>query len=470
MEAKFLRLLVLSSFLIVGCNNAKKENNEPEQQQSSGDQGGDPTSQKQYLKKKVNVKMEALLKGSAMPYLVEFDYDDSLFLTDAEDYNKDLSLLSFGAAVSATYESWAKDFLRDCEFNDALSHQMDIEPTEDSLGYTLGHRTIDDSELFAVMVRGHEYKREWANNFIIGESGDHEGWTARTNELYSSLSSYVNQYKGGKTVKLWIVGYSRAGAISNMLGSKLLRESFGVTAKNMFVYTFEAPAGLSEEHAVEYKNIHNIVNSGDIVTYIPPTQYELHRAGVDFGIYDINFGTYVTQFDSTLSVPDWVPCNSSDFGGETISNDADLAQYLINDIFSQKVSSVATAHNRATYVANYQSGLSYSVGLLLALSGSTRSALMNNIMSLAMIMYMENDGQQLANSLKTYLDQDNVEYENDKLVEACAIFEKAFKNLFGTVINLYTSNTYKTNLTRILDMHYPEVTYVLLKNAHSKLA
>ena len=474
MKVKFLRLLVLSSFILVGCNNPSKknENTESEQQQPSGDQGGQtPGDSYVPLKKKVNVKMEALLKGSDTPYNIEFDYDDSLFLKDAEVYDKDLSLLSLGAAVSATYENWAKDFLRDCEFSDSLSHEMNIEPTENTLGYTLGHKDVNGSELFAVMIRGHEYKKEWANNFIIGETGDHQGWLARASELYTSLASYVNQYKGQKNVKLWIVGYSRAGAISNILSSLIFRgNGFTANAKDMFVYTFEAPAGLTQEHAIKYKNVHNIVNSADIVTYIPPTQYELHRAGVDFGIYDINFGTYVTQFDSTLSVPDWVPCNSSDFGGETISNDADLAQYLINDIFSQKVSSVATAHNRATYVANYQSGLSYSVGLLLALSGSTRSALMNNIMSLAVIMYMENDGQQLANSLKTYLDQDDVEYENDKLVEACAIFEKAFKNLFGTVINLYMSNTYKTNLTRILDMHYPEVTYVLLKNAHSKLA
>ena len=94
MRAKLLRLLVMSSFLIVGCNNPfQKKEKEPEEQQPSGDQGGgDQTPQKQYLKKKVNVKMEALLKGSAMPYIVEFDYDDALFLTDAEDYNKDLSL------------------------------------------------------------------------------------------------------------------------------------------------------------------------------------------------------------------------------------------------------------------------------------------------------------------------------------------------------------------------------------------
>ena len=484
MRAKFLRLLVLSSFILVGCNNPFKKGEpqvEPEQQQS-GDQGGgeqgggeqgggEQTPTDTHLQKKVNVKMEALLKNSSTPYNVEFDYDDNLFLKDAEVYDKDLSMLSLGAAISATYEDWAKDFLRDCEFNDALSHQMDIEPTEDSLGYTLGHKSIDNSELFAVMVRGHEYKREWANNFIIGETGDHEGWLARVTELNTSLSTYINQYKDEKTVRLWMVGYSRAGAISNMLASLILRtDGINVNPKNMFVYTFEAPAGLTEEHAHQYANVHNIVNSADIVTYIPPTQYGLHRAGVDFEIYDINFGTYVTQFDSSITVPDWVPCNSSDFGGNTISNDVDLTQYLINDLFSQKVSSTATAHNRESYVANYQSGLSYTIGILFALSPNSRSQILANTTSLAMTIYFDSDGSQLANTLKPYLNVDGVSYTDSELVAACAVFEKAFINLFGTIIGIYMSSTYSSNLTRILDMHYPEVTYCLLKNANSKLA
>jgi hypothetical protein len=480
MKAKFLRLLVLSSFILVGCNNSakEKESTEPEQQQPSGDQGGQtPGDSYVPLKKKVNVKMEALLKGSDTPYNVEFDYDDSLFLKDAEVYDKDLSLLSLGAAISATYENWAKDFLRDCEFSDSLSHEMNIEPTENTLGYTLGHKDLNGSELFAVMIRGHEYKKEWANNFIIGETGDHQGWLARASELYTSLASYVNQYKGQKNVKLWIVGYSRAGAISNMLSSLIFRgNGFTANAKDMFVYTFEGPAGLTQEHAIKYKNVHNIVNSADIVAYIPPTQYELYRAGEDFEIYDANVATYVSQFDSQVSVPAWTTCNPSDFDGQTINNDVELTQYLINNIFANKENDAVSAHTRALYVQNYQSGLSYSVGLLLALSGTTRSQILADLQSNPMFPWNvlsiigDDTGAALASTLSTYLDQDNITYDNDELVAACAVMVKAIQNLFMKFLGYYMQDTYKGNLTRILDMHYPEVTYCLLKNAHSKLA
>ena len=479
MKAKFLRLLVLSSFILVGCNNPFKKSEpqkESEEQQPSDDQGGDQTPDNRYLKKTVTVRMEALLKGDNSLYTVDYEYDDKLFLKDAEEYDKDLSLLSLGAAISGTYENWVDGFLRDCEFEDRLAHQMDIEPTEETLGYTLGHKSIDNSELFAVIIRGHEYKKEWANNFIIGETGDHEGWLARTNELYTDLLNYVNLYKGEKTVKLWIVGYSRAGAISNMLASKLFRENFAVTAKNMFVYTFEAPAGLTEEHALEYANVHNIVNSADIVTYIPPTQYELYRAGEDFEIYDANVATYVSQFDSQVSVPAWTTCNPSDFDGQTINNDVELTQYLINNIFANKENDAVSAHSRTLYVQNYQSGLSYSIGLLLALSGTTRSQILADLQSNPMFPWNvlsligDDTGAALASTLSPYLDQDNITYDNDELVAACAVMVKAVQNLFMKFLGYYMQDTYKGNLTRILDMHYPEVTYCLLKNANSKLA
>ena len=71
--------------------------------------------------------------------------------------------------------------------------------------------------------------------------------------------------------------------------------------------------------------------------------------------------------------------------------------------------------------------------------------------------------------MKPYLDSDHVDYDYDELVLACAVFEKAFTNLFGTILNMYMGQKYSNNLTRILDMHYPEVTYCLLKNANSKL-
>ena len=33
---------------------------------------------------------------------------------------------------------------------------------------------------------------------------------------------------------------------------------------------------------------------------------------------------------------------------------------------------------------------------------------------------------------------------------------------------MYSNDEYKGSITRLIDMHYPETTYVLLKHAHEK--
>ena len=493
--SKLIKLFLLSSFVLAGCEFSDlmfwKKKDEPEQQENqegeeqtpgeggeqSGEQGGeggevtppeDPT-----FKTTVNVKMEKLLKGDNGYYNIDYQYSDGFFKEDAEVYDKDLAMLSLGAALSATYQQWVTDFLSTCKFENPTLHDFDKEPTKDTLGYALAHKEIDGSELFTVLIRGHEYKAEWQNNFIIGEEGDHEGWLARSTELYSALSSYINTYKASKTVKLWIVGYSRAGAISNLLSSLILRsDGINVNPKNMFVYTFEAPASLCEEHVHEYKNIHNIINSADLITYIPPTQYGLSRVGTDFEIYDSDISNLIKKFDSQVEIPEFVECDKSTFNNQDIEDDVDFTRYIINDIFSNKNNATYSAHTRELYVANYQEGLSYSIGLMFALTGTTRSQMMVALTNLGMgaiTMLSDTTGAALAEFLKTYLNQDNVDYDNDKLIESCAVLVKAATYLFITELFMFMGSSYGDNLKRSINMHYPEVTYTLLQNAHSKL-
>ena len=485
MKAKFLRLLILSSFVLAGCDNPldmfKKKDNEPTQQDGEP-QGGEQTPgepsepETGHFKKTITVKMEALLKGSDNYYNINVDYDDELFLKDAELYDKDLSLLSFGGAISATYESWAKGFLTDAKFENILTHDYDKEPTDTTLGYSLAHKTIDEEELFVVAIRGHEYKREWQNNFLIGKEGDHEGWLARSTELYLELTNYISQYKGGKAIKLWMFGYSRAGAIANALASLVFRgNGFSVDAKKMFVYTFEAPAALTEEHAIKYKNVHNIVNSADIVGHIPPEKYGLYRCGYDYDIYDINFASYVSEFDESIIIPSFYECSPDDFSDiqEPLVNDAELTNYLINDIFSEKSDSSVSAHTRELYVDNYQDGLSYALGMFFALSGTSRSQMMSALSGdywTVLTILGDETGAALADFLKPYLNQDNISYDDEELVSSCAVLIKAITNLFMKLLAMYMNENYKNDLSRILDMHYPEVTYCLLNQMHSKMA
>ena len=472
---KFLRLLLLSSFVLVGCDKPfSKKETEPttnDTPATPGDEGAPEGEPAKPTKKTITYKMEKLLKGSSSSYYnVDVDYDNAYFLRDAEVYDKDLSLLSFGGAISATYKTWILDFFDDTEFENITTHDYDQEPTADTLGYALAHKSIGEYELFAVAIRGHEYKKEWENNLKIGAEGDHQGYLARGNELYSALSTYINQYKGEKSIKLWSFGYSRAGALADMLASLILRsDGINVNPKNMFIYTFEAPNSLTEEHAIAYDNIHNIINSADLVTYIPPNKYGLYRPGKDFEIYDANVSSIVREFDPTLSIPAYISCKPD--GSTQCNNDVDFVNYILDSIFDYHLDDDKDAQTREDYVEHYQEGLSYIVGLLFSMSASNRSAMISSLSDYSVILpiMLDSTGASLANHIKTYLNNDHIEYDNDQLVAACKTLQDGFSTIFAGLVSVMMNNNYKSNFTRTINMHYPEVTYCLLNNAHSKL-
>ncbi len=101
----------------------------------------------------------------------------------------------------------------------------------------------------------------------------------------------------------------------------------------MFVYTFEAPASLSEENALPYENVHNINNEADLITYIPPEKYGLKRCGVDYPIYDPNISSLIKEFDSEITVPEFKEVDSGD---ELLTNDTQVKDYILGLIFDKE--------------------------------------------------------------------------------------------------------------------------------------
>ena len=336
----------------------------------------------------------------------------------------------------------------------------------------MAHKSIGDSELVAVAFRGFEYGLEWANNFIIGKTGNHEGFNARAEEAYEALQSYIASYTNDKPLKLWINGYSRAGAVSNILSSLILKDDkVEVTQDNMFVYTFEAPAGLSTENAVAYENVHNIINEADIVASIPPETYGLKRCGIDYPIYDANVASLVEEFDKDIDFPDFNAI--TDVTDDPLDTDRKVLDFALSTVFEKGEGSSPDvyANTREQYVDNYQDGLSSCIGYIFGLKDSTRSQLLNDLMGLgfgAISIIGDDTGVSLMNFIKPYLDKDNISYDETKLQADCAIFVKGVANLFMQLLLMYLLDTYSPNITRLIDMHYPETTYVLLKNAHSK--
>ena len=127
-----------------------------------------------------------------------------------------------------------------------------------------------------------------AVSMTIGESGNHEGFETAATEVYSALKEYLEQYCPQGNLKLWITGYSRAAALSDVLAVKIISNGeVEVSQKDLFVYAFEPPVSVSSDIAnnEDYTCIHNIYVESDIVPSIAPAiesaDYGLSRPGVD---------------------------------------------------------------------------------------------------------------------------------------------------------------------------------------------
>lgn len=234
-------------------------------------------------------------------------YKDAYFKKTGYQYNEQLATMSLSLALSAfgsldvgtDYENKsnnAKNILSEIGFTAIKTNDwFSKKPSQDSIGVIAGHKKIKEAgkpyTLIALAIRGGGYESEWASNFTIGKDGDHTGFSQARDQVLDFLKKeYIEENGISGDIKLWITGYSRAGATANLVAGKI---DEGVTLANcslkksdLYAYTFEAPAGAKQKKEVNiktgiYKNIFNTVNLNDPVPRVAPKEWDFTRYGVD---------------------------------------------------------------------------------------------------------------------------------------------------------------------------------------------
>ncbi len=262
-------------------------------------------------------------------------YDDKYFFDSAYNYNNSLATMSLCLELSTwsshNYDAWynpnltetddafwkdklvniktlllgspdetlAQDGYQGIGFKDFCANSFwEDKPGSDSIGVAAARKAIKDENtgkeytLIALAVRGGGYGGEWASNFTMGESGEHQGFSeARDNVLEFLKNTYIPRIADDepKDIKLWVTGYSRGAATANMVAGKLNAgfdinssdSSFTLTPENIYCYTFETPMGATYETAAADgdKNVHNIINLNDVVPYVAPSAWNFTRYG-----------------------------------------------------------------------------------------------------------------------------------------------------------------------------------------------
>lgn len=235
-------------------------------------------------------------------------YSDAFFNSDATKYNAHLATMSLSFELttwtSGSTSQWPADNnavgdnLKCHNARKLLCDELDFEkdsfkvndfwlqaPEKDSIGALAANKKLGDgSTLIALGVRGGGYGKEWASNFTMGKEGDHQGFATARDNVLKFLNNYIKEQDITGRVKLWIVGFSRAGAVANMVGGALndyytFSSDVEVSKEDTYVYTFEAPQGVLKTNlnSGNYANIHNIINLNDIVPLVAPGSWGFTR-------------------------------------------------------------------------------------------------------------------------------------------------------------------------------------------------
>ena len=220
-----------------------------------------------------------------------------------------------------------------------------IKESDDSyqgVSYSFAHKKIKDNDLVAVSIRGMKYYEEWAGNFDIGASGNHKNFDKCASLVYASLKEYMTKYPAN--TKMLISGYSRSAGISNIVADKIMKDSEKIVLDdNLYVYTFESPKAMKKDDCIAYPNVFNIINSADLVTYLPMDEFGFSRCGIDKDIYNANASSIIKEFDDTFILPEF-----KKYLGNDITNDLALPPAIIKNLISYRANP-----NSETYLDDF---------------------------------------------------------------------------------------------------------------------
>ena len=254
--------------------------------------------------------------GNLIAYSGDVYFSQGYFEHPSQEYDPHLASASMAFSLSTnTYstdvydEKWyldqsryAKEYLETLEFNTfVLNDDYKSTPRFDSIGLCAAKKEFSDYTLVAVCPRSGGYYSEWGNNMHLGDGSKsdymHEGWYNAANKMIKFVTDYVNDNVTTNKVKLWMTGFSRGGATTNLAaglidnklnnGEKLFNNA-RLSLEDIYAYTFESPQGanvnsktIKKPKDALYNNIFNIVNPLDSVPKVAMKEYGFTRFGID---------------------------------------------------------------------------------------------------------------------------------------------------------------------------------------------
>ena len=450
MKKKLLVLLTSLNVLAISltaCSKKTADNNTNTEKETPG----------------YNLKFNSVIAtGEEIEYKVPFSYLS--FNNNGTVFSDELALVSFAFTVNCSKKEQINNVYNAFGFDNVFnSTDYDQDETKDSIKYTIGHKLLNGFDVIGVSLNGISYLKPWESNFVVGDNGNHAGFQSGANIVLTGLKNYLTSYPNTETRKIWINGYSRSAAIGDIVSYSLIDENL-VKEDNLFAYLFETPKGVDITNAKEYKSIFNIINSGDVVTYVAPTEYGFKRAGIDVDIYSANTDTILKTFNNKFVLNTFTPSQGK------YTNESQMIQYVIQQLMTKGQEPedpeeiIRDLSSRINYAEFYQEASSYLVGLFMTFKPKTIAALktaFDSLSGLAMLALLSENG--LYNFMKPILDEYKQEYDDELLKSS---LNKALEiiKLAPNLMTLVMSEQGRASLMRTMQLHSPDVVFPLLLN------
>ena len=231
---------------------------------------------------------EASVDGTynTLEHTVSWDYlySDDYFLKPADQYNHNLARLSLGMALASfrdaehpdAQDDYLVELFKDMGFSQIETKPYRSEPTAYSVAYGFATKDIGDTTVVACAVCSGNYSKEWASNLTVGDMVRAVGFSDSSAIVQEALADYVGRKAPKGKTKLWVVGFSRGGAIANITAADCIESG---AYEDVYAYTFATPR--TTRQPVAYPNIFNIIQKEDPVPKVPLADWGFERYGRD---------------------------------------------------------------------------------------------------------------------------------------------------------------------------------------------
>ena len=395
--------------------------------------------------------------GKPSLFTCDLVYNDAYFKTSGTTFIKELALMSYPSNYAAKTKEECSLFFDTLGYS-SFFHSLDYDTPDspETVKFNFAKKKVGDAYIVAANIYGLTYRLPWVNNFLLGKEGDAQGFVIGANKVISSLKEYLAQIPGKP--KLWLTGYSRTAAIASLVAREVIEEGL-IEEENMYCYTFEAPAVFDKTTLKPHPSIHNVINRGDIVTYLAPTEFGFTRAGEDVDTYVSNVDEILAGYDSRLVLPSF----SDPY--DIVEDDPSTAKFILSTLQRKAENpddpqTVPDMSSRAHFVDNgYQDDFRYIIALVLTLPVKTLISIGVSAIKEGLSLLNENG---LYNAIKPELDKANIEYDDTALANACNHIVAFLTSYALPLALMMLIPAYASDIIRTFLLHAPEVTFPLV--------